>query len=45
VDRRTYDRTIEVLGNAINRATVGRSEKVQAFRRLANLAAPDEASP
>jgi hypothetical protein len=42
VDRKTYDRTIEVLGNAINRATVGRSEKVQAFRRLANLEAPDE---
>ncbi|HVE79931.1 MAG TPA: DUF763 domain-containing protein, partial [Gemmatimonadaceae bacterium] len=32
VDRATYDRTIEVLGDALNRATVDRSEKVQAFR-------------
>jgi len=35
VDRITYDRTIEVFGKAINRATVDRSEKVAAFRRLA----------
>ena len=37
VDRTTYDRTIEVLGTAINRAGVDRSEKVAAFRRLAAL--------
>ena len=36
VDRETYDTTIDVLGAAINRAAVGRSEKVAAFRRLAN---------
>ena len=38
VDRETYDRTIEILGLAINRATVARTEKVAAFRRLATLA-------
>jgi hypothetical protein len=40
VDRATYDRTIDVLRNAINRSAVDRSEKVQAFRRLANWALP-----
>ena len=35
VDRITYDRTIEVLNKAINRSAIDRSEKVQAFRRLA----------
>jgi hypothetical protein len=38
VDRETYDRTIEVLENALNRAGVDRSLKVAAFRRLGNLA-------
>jgi hypothetical protein len=37
VDRATYDRTIEILGLALNRATIDRSEKVRAFRRLARL--------
>ena len=41
VDRPTYDRTIEILGTAINRAAVGRSEKVQAFRRLAQFVPPE----
>ena len=40
VDRETYDRTIEILGNAINRSEVGRTEKVQAFKRLAAMGAP-----
>jgi len=35
VDRPTYDRTIEILNKAINRSAIDRSEKVQAFRRLA----------
>ena len=35
VDRTTYDRTIEILNKAINRSAIDRSEKVQAFRRLA----------
>ena len=35
VDRLTYDKTIEILNKAINRAAIDRSEKVQAFRRLA----------
>ena len=34
VDRMTYDRTIEIFDRAINRATIDRSEKVKAFRRL-----------
>ena len=33
----TYDRTIEVLGKALNTASVDRSEKVKAFRRLSRL--------
>ena len=37
VDRPTYDRTIEMLGKALNTASVDRSEKVKAFRRLARL--------
>lgn len=44
VDRETYDRTIEVLGNALNRAAVDRTEKVAAFRRLGALAAPSSRS-
>jgi hypothetical protein len=39
VDRPTYDRTIDVLGNALNAAHVDRSERVQAFRRLARFGA------
>jgi uncharacterized protein len=41
VDRTTYDQTIEILGSAINRAAVDRSEKVAAFRRLQALGASD----
>ena len=39
VDRLTYDRTIEILDKAINRATVDRSEKVAAFKRLSAFSA------
>jgi hypothetical protein len=38
VDRTTYDKTIEVLRDALNRAKVDRSEKVRAFKRLAEFA-------
>ncbi|HEX4348342.1 MAG TPA: DUF763 domain-containing protein [Vicinamibacterales bacterium] len=38
VDRLTYDRTIEILHKAVNRAAVDRSEKVKAFKRLASFA-------
>jgi hypothetical protein len=38
VDRATYDKTIDVLHRALNRAHVGRTEKVHAFRRLGQLA-------
>jgi len=38
VDRATYDKTIEVMRDALNRANVGRNEKIQAFRRLAAFA-------
>ena len=37
VDRITYDKTIEILNKAINRSGIDRSEKVQAFRRLAKF--------
>jgi hypothetical protein len=37
VDRNTYDKTIEVLRVALNGAKIGRTEKVQAFKRLAEL--------
>jgi uncharacterized protein len=37
VDRITYDKTIEILDKAINRSTIDHSEKVKAFRRLANF--------
>ena len=39
VDRATYDRTIEVMAKALNRASVDRSEKVEAFRRLRAISA------
>ena len=35
VDRPTYDRTIEILGRAVDRAKIDRSERVQALKRLA----------
>jgi hypothetical protein len=34
VDRETYDRTIEIIGKALNSAAIDRTEKVAAFRRL-----------
>jgi hypothetical protein len=37
VDRKTYDKTIEVLRCALNGARIERTEKVRAFRRLAEL--------
>jgi uncharacterized protein len=33
----TYDKTIEVMHDALNGAKIGRSEKVRAFRRLAEF--------
>lgn len=35
VDTETYDKTVDVMRNALNKATIDRSEKVKAFRRLA----------
>ena len=43
VDRATYDRTIEVMRDALNGAKIDRPEKVRAFRRLAAFAAPSQA--
>jgi hypothetical protein len=40
VDSLTYDKTIEILNKAINRSAIDRSEKVNAFRRLANFSQP-----
>lgn len=37
VDRATYERTIEVLHQAVNRAKIERSEKVRALKRLAGF--------
>ena len=49
VDKLTYDKTIEILNKAINRAAIDRSEKVKAFKRLAEFSAPlcldDERQP
>ena len=39
VDRATYDRTIEILSGALNKASIDRSEKVKAFRRLGTVTA------
>src|SRR5437763_12189322 len=39
VDRPTYDKTIEVMRDALNRSRIDRSEKVAAFRRLAAFGA------
>lgn len=38
VDRRLYDRSIAILEKALTEAKVGRSEKMDALRRLAHLA-------
>ncbi len=35
VDRQTYDKTIEVMHQALNNAKIDRNEKLHAFRRLA----------
>ena len=37
VDQTTYDKTIEVMHRALNGAKIDRSEKVRAFRRLAEF--------
>jgi hypothetical protein len=37
VDRKVYDKTIEVLRGAIDRAKVGDREKVEAIQRLRNF--------
>jgi uncharacterized protein len=44
VDKLTYDKTIEILNKAINRSAIDRSEKVQAFRRLAKFGEPEQAA-
>src|SRR5437667_977070 len=41
VDTITYDKTIEILHKAINRSAIDRSEKVNAFRRLAAFGDPE----
>ena len=34
VDRDTYDRSIEILRKSLNRAQIGRTDKIEAFKRL-----------
>ncbi len=41
VDRETYDKTIEVLGEALRRARVGEQEKLAAIRRLQGMPGRD----
>ncbi len=38
VDRKVYDRTIEILGRAVERARVGDREKMEAIKRLKGFA-------
>jgi hypothetical protein len=45
VDRVTYDKTIEVMRDALNGAHIDRSEKVGAFKRLAAFATPSTSPP
>jgi uncharacterized protein len=45
VDRVTYDKTIAVMRDALNRAHIDRSEKVKAFRRLAAVSSEDVLAP
>jgi hypothetical protein len=40
VDRPTYDKTIEILQTAINKAGIDRTEKTKAFKRLADFSEP-----
>jgi hypothetical protein len=44
VDKITYDKTIEILNKAINRSAIDRSEKVKAFKRLADFGDPKHRS-
>jgi uncharacterized protein len=37
VDRPTYDRNIEILGTAVAQARIGKSERLDALRRLATI--------
>jgi len=43
VDRPTYDRNIEILGAAVAQARIGRSERLEALRRLAAVSRRAEA--
>ena len=45
VDRATYDKTIDVLHKALNRAKVERSERVSAFKRLMAFAGQPRSAP
>jgi len=37
IDRRTYDRSIEVLRSAVEKARIGKREKMEALKRLAKV--------
>jgi hypothetical protein len=43
VDRRSYDRSIDWLRGALDRARIGHSDRLHALRRLDALATPDRA--
>ncbi len=38
VDRRTYDQSIEILGDAVRKAKIGQREKLEALKRLSRYA-------
>jgi hypothetical protein len=42
VDRETYDKTIQILHDSLNRSKVNRSEKIRAFQRLARFRLPQQ---
>ena len=44
VDRPTYDRNIEILGTAVAQAAIGRSERLDALKRLAAVSPGVEAA-
>lgn len=45
VDKPTYDKTIQILHDALARAKINRTEKLQAFRRLSRFELPQEELP
>jgi len=45
VDRETYDRNVAILRRAVDQAKLGRTERLEALRRLAKSAASADSQP